>query len=227
MCFLIFNVDMSDPSVVSFRVHFGGKFVNTPRKRYIDEKLGFYYDFDKDYVSYFEIEGIVENFGYSIWDQLFYLLPHKPIQIGVRPLGDDKDCIEMLACYEGKKWIDICVQSTQSMGQSQGGQSVIPQIPSTANRGLHGIECVTDNEADNEEEDDSEQEDDYDQEEEQVANKDDEQEKEGNIEEEESEKDDEQVIDKEPKKGSMDQQQYDDYEIYFTVHQVKMRIYWM
>nr|XP_010942039.1 YTH domain-containing protein 1-like [Elaeis guineensis] len=103
------------------------------------------------------------------------------------------------------------------MGQSQGGQSTVTQIPNTTNRGLHGTEGVTDSEADNkQEEDDSEQEDDNGQEEEQVADKDNEQEEDSNTEEEESEKDDEQVTDKEPKKGSMDQQQYDDYGIYFT-----------
>ena len=103
---------MSGADVISFRVHHGGKFVETPHKRYVDGKLGFYYDFGKDYISFFEIDGIVENFGYLKGDELFYLLPHRPLQIGIRPIRDDRDCMVMLAYHEGKKFVDIYVQST-------------------------------------------------------------------------------------------------------------------
>lgn len=82
---------MSDPNVVSFWLYHGGKFIKRPRKRYIDEKLGFCYEFDKNYASFFEIVRIVENFGYVKGNQLLYLLPHRPIQVGIRLLKDDKD----------------------------------------------------------------------------------------------------------------------------------------
>ena len=39
----------------------------------------------------------IQHFGYVKGDELFYLLPHRPIQVGIRPIKDDKDCIKMLA----------------------------------------------------------------------------------------------------------------------------------
>ena len=55
---------MSCLNAISFRVHYGGKFVEMSHKRYINGKLGFYCDFDREYVSYFEIKGIVANCCY-------------------------------------------------------------------------------------------------------------------------------------------------------------------
>lgn len=99
-------------------------------------------------------------------DRLFYLLPYGLIQIHVIPFRNDIDCMKMLVCCEDKKWIDIYVQFTQSMGQSQVEQSIVTQNPSVTIREQHGIEGLIDNDVDNEskdgdnkqEEDDNEQE---------------------------------------------------------------------
>lgn len=77
---------MLNSYVISFRVHHGRKFIEMPRKRYVNGQLRFYYKFEKDYVSLFEIKEIVEHFGYLKGDELFYLLPHKLLQISIRPI---------------------------------------------------------------------------------------------------------------------------------------------
>lgn len=111
---------MLDLNIVYFQVHHGEKFVERPCKRYLDRQLKFYHEFDKDYISFFEIEKIVKNFGHVKGDKLFYLLPHRAIQISIRPIMDDKDCMEMLACYKGKKFIDIymvCLNIGMQLGR--------------------------------------------------------------------------------------------------------------
>lgn len=88
-------------------MYHGEQFVEMPHKRHVGGQLRFYYDFKKDYMSFFEIERIVKNFSYIKEDEIFYLLLHRPIQIGIRSIKDDKDCMEMLTYHEGKKFVDV------------------------------------------------------------------------------------------------------------------------
>lgn len=128
-------------------MHYGEKFIERYHLRYIDGKLGCYYKFDKSHVSYFEIECIVENFGYVKGDQLFYLLPYRPIQVGVRPTWDDEDYIQMLAFHE-VDWYLCIVNSIYESKSSR--TSSITQNPNVTDKNRHTIEGLSDNDANNE-----------------------------------------------------------------------------
>lgn len=82
------------------QVYYRQKIIDQPYERYIDGRIEFNYDFKRDLVSHFEIESIVQYFGYIREDRLYYLFPYKPNQTSVRS-RDDNNYVEMLACHEG------------------------------------------------------------------------------------------------------------------------------
>uniref|UniRef100_A0A2N9GQI8 Uncharacterized protein n=1 Tax=Fagus sylvatica TaxID=28930 RepID=A0A2N9GQI8_FAGSY len=62
-------------TLFSFEVHFGGIFVRIPNLVYEGGDVGFASNYDKDRLSYFEVEDICKSVGASKGCKLYYLIP--------------------------------------------------------------------------------------------------------------------------------------------------------
>ena len=76
-----------------------GKFVRKTILYYSGEKVNYYYNVDKDLVSYFELQGMVKDLGYKIMSKIYYKSHLKTFESGLRLIISDKEIPMMLeAC---------------------------------------------------------------------------------------------------------------------------------
>jgi hypothetical protein len=83
-----------------FEVHYGGKINRGFTCAYIGGKVDMYDEkFNKDKLSFFEIEGIVKKYGYKSGDLVYYIHPGCSIQSGLKLISLDYNVLEMVAAH--------------------------------------------------------------------------------------------------------------------------------
>ncbi|XP_062152677.1 uncharacterized protein LOC133861000 [Alnus glutinosa] len=85
-----------------FEVHHGGRFNRENGVAYVGGDVTNYPDlYDKDELSFFEVETVVKCYGYSPGDLIYYRIPNKSLDEGLRLLSSDHDVIEMVGHHNG------------------------------------------------------------------------------------------------------------------------------
>jgi len=85
-----------------FEVHHGGRFNRENGVAYVGGDVTNYPDlYDKDELSFFEVETVVKCYGYSPGDLIYYRIPNKSLDEGLRLLSSDHDVIEMVGHHIG------------------------------------------------------------------------------------------------------------------------------
>jgi hypothetical protein len=69
---------MMDPKCLMFEVHHNGRFNREHRCTYAGGDVAHYPDsFDRDKMSFIEVDGVVESYGYGPGDFIYYNIPNK------------------------------------------------------------------------------------------------------------------------------------------------------
>ena len=81
---------------IVIELHHGGKFLRKTILYYSRGKVNYYYNVDKDLVSYFELKGIVTDLGYKNMSKIYYRSPCKIFESGLRLIVSDNEIPLML-----------------------------------------------------------------------------------------------------------------------------------
>ncbi|XP_062164888.1 uncharacterized protein LOC133871456 [Alnus glutinosa] len=85
-----------------FEVHHGGRFNRENGVAYVGGDVTNYPDlYDKDELSFFDVETVVKCYGYSPGDLIYYRIPNKSLDEGLRLLFSDHDVIETVGHHNG------------------------------------------------------------------------------------------------------------------------------
>ncbi|XP_058784134.1 uncharacterized protein LOC131658902 [Vicia villosa] len=111
---------MATPSFVSrpsksqfmrLRIHHWGRFVDNPVKLYVGELITeMDWDWDVEYLSYMQIEELINAHGYFNIKCLWYWNPNFSFSHGLRPLNNDSDVLRFMEDVRGFKVVDIYVE---------------------------------------------------------------------------------------------------------------------
>jgi hypothetical protein len=76
---------MMDPECLKFEVHHGGRFNREQRCTYVDGDVAHYHNpFNREKMSFIEVEGVVESYGYGPGDLIYYNIHNKRLDEGLR-----------------------------------------------------------------------------------------------------------------------------------------------
>jgi hypothetical protein len=93
-----------------FEVHHGGRFNRENGVAYVGGDVTNYPDlYDKDELSFFVVETVVKCYGYSPSDIIYYIIPNKSLDEGLRLLSSDHDVIEMVGHHNGHGVVELYV----------------------------------------------------------------------------------------------------------------------
>jgi len=85
------------PELLMFEVHHGGRFNMEDRVTYVNEDISHYPDpYDRDELLFIETERVVRTYGYGPGDLIYYNLPTKSLDEGLRLISFDHDVIQMV-----------------------------------------------------------------------------------------------------------------------------------
>jgi hypothetical protein len=85
------------PELLIFEVHHGGRFNRERRVTYVGGYISHYpYPYDRDKLSYIEIERVVRTYEYGSGGLIYYNLPTKSLDEGLRLISSDNDVIQMV-----------------------------------------------------------------------------------------------------------------------------------
>lgn len=79
----------------TIKMHHGGRFVDLPKKEYVDGSIRHWDNCQSDYRSFFEVEDLVERTGYKSYKGLWYTLNGTSLDKGLRPILNDTDAMDM------------------------------------------------------------------------------------------------------------------------------------
>jgi hypothetical protein len=97
-----------DPECLMFEVHHDGQFNNKHMCTYVDGDVAHYPDpFDRDNMSFIEVGGVVESYGYSPGDLIYYNIPNKRLDERLRLLSSDHDVLEMVEHHIGHGLVEL------------------------------------------------------------------------------------------------------------------------
>lgn len=80
-------------------LHHGGRFITSPRLKYVDGNVKYYSDIEE--VCYFELLDMVKNLGYNNVQKMHYRVPGETLETGLRVIADDNDTNKMLSYKDG------------------------------------------------------------------------------------------------------------------------------
>ncbi|KAF9592715.1 hypothetical protein IFM89_016947 [Coptis chinensis] len=95
----------------SLELHHGGAFVHCPILSYENGKTMYYSDLEIDKLSYFELVGIVKELGYQTFASLYYNVPWKSLENGLRLVSNDVDTNLMIEEIKKQGAIEVYVEN--------------------------------------------------------------------------------------------------------------------
>nr|XP_043630220.1 glutamic acid-rich protein-like [Erigeron canadensis] len=81
----------------TIHVHYDGKFTKNPNREYVDGKIQAFDFIEHDIFSMHDMNDMITELGYDGIMYYHFLLPEKDLDVGLRPLGTDKDIIKMIS----------------------------------------------------------------------------------------------------------------------------------
>jgi hypothetical protein len=80
------------PELLMFEVHHGGRFNREHRVTYVGGDISHYSNpYDRDELSFIEIERVIRTYGCGPGDLIYYNLPTKSLKEGLRLISSDHD----------------------------------------------------------------------------------------------------------------------------------------
>jgi len=99
---------MMDLKYLMFEVHHGDRFNREHRCTYLGGDVVNYPDpYDRDKMSFIEVERVVESYGYGPGDLIYYNIPNKSLNEGLRLLSFDHDILEMVAHHTRHTLVEL------------------------------------------------------------------------------------------------------------------------
>jgi hypothetical protein len=96
------------PELIMFEVHYGGRFSKEHRVNYVGGDVAHYPDpYDRDEVSFIEVERVAKTYGYISGDLIYYNIPTKSLDEGLRLLSSDHNVLQMLEHYIGHGIVEL------------------------------------------------------------------------------------------------------------------------
>ena len=87
---------------LAFEVHYGGRINRGLTCIYVGGDVDVHAEtYDKDKLSFFEIEGIVKKYGYKSGDLVYYLVPGCSMQSSLKLILSDYDVLGMVDAHKG------------------------------------------------------------------------------------------------------------------------------
>jgi hypothetical protein len=104
---------MTDPEFLMFEIHHGSRFDREHRCTYISGDVANYPNpiFDKDKMSFIEVNGVVEFYGYGPGNLIYYNIPNKRLDKGLILLSSDHDVLEMVEHHIGHGLVELYLVS--------------------------------------------------------------------------------------------------------------------
>ncbi|KAJ9568363.1 hypothetical protein OSB04_004329 [Centaurea solstitialis] len=138
------------PPLVSFKIHHGGRFTNTPGRQYLGGKTHYVELVDTDTFSVHELQDMMHEIGYTTPRPTYYhfLVPGKDLDNGLHALGSDMDILEFLKFVPKYKVFEIYtehwVSKLNTYNRSPGVSNVvIEQLPDEGQPELGTIKRVS------------------------------------------------------------------------------------
>jgi len=92
------------PEMLMFEVHHGGRF-NREHRRW---DVSYYPDpYDSDELSFIDIERVVKTYGYGPGNLIYYNIPTKSLDEGLRLLSFEHDVIEMVEHHDEHGLVEL------------------------------------------------------------------------------------------------------------------------
>lgn len=104
---------MTDPEFLMFEIHHDSRFDREHRCTYIGGDVANYPNpiFDKDKMSFIEVNGVVEFYGYGSGNLIYYNIPNKRLDKGLILLSSDHDVLEMVEHHIGHGLVELYLVS--------------------------------------------------------------------------------------------------------------------
>jgi hypothetical protein len=107
-CIFTFLGHIMYPELIMFEVHYGGRFNREHRVNYVGGDVVHYPDpYDRDEVSFIEVERVAKTYGYVFGDLIYYNIPTKSLDEGLWLLSFDHDVLQMLEHYIGHGIVEL------------------------------------------------------------------------------------------------------------------------
>jgi hypothetical protein len=101
----------ADKQEVKLRINHGGKFVNSPIKKYVNGQVHEMEDkLVVDWFSVLDIINIVKSLGYVDLKSMWYHHPKHSFADGLRPFNNDNDFQKLVEDSKGCNTIDLYVE---------------------------------------------------------------------------------------------------------------------
>jgi len=85
------------PEMLMFEVHHGGRFNKEHRVTYVGGDISHYLDpYERDELSFIEVKMVVRTYGYGPGDLIYYNIPTKSLDKGLRLISSDHDVLQMV-----------------------------------------------------------------------------------------------------------------------------------
>ncbi|KAK9048149.1 hypothetical protein SSX86_032888 [Deinandra increscens subsp. villosa] len=99
----------NEPSIFTFKIFHGGQFIENPGRKYTMGKVDFVDMIDADEFSVHELDLMIQMLGHPKHDLIYYYfkIPSEDLNLGLRPLGNDKDVAELFKYVATNKVISI------------------------------------------------------------------------------------------------------------------------
>ncbi|XP_058784528.1 uncharacterized protein LOC131659338 [Vicia villosa] len=101
----------SQTQTIRLRIHHRGQLVDKPAKWYVNGQVSeMNWEWDVDYISYMQLEGLIRNEGYMNIKCMWYWNPKFSFSRGLRPLNCDADVVKFVADVSGYELVDVYVE---------------------------------------------------------------------------------------------------------------------
>jgi hypothetical protein len=126
---LCFIPKMDDDEFFIFEIHFGGRFKNLNGLVYVNGDVTAHDEpFDSDCLSIFELESILERYGYQRGDLIYYKLTDMSLDNGLVLLKTDADVLKMVDAHKTEKFVVLYTVSAADVDDCIPLTPALPEV---------------------------------------------------------------------------------------------------
>jgi hypothetical protein len=120
---------MDDDEFFIFEIHFGGRFKNLNGLVYVNGDVTAHDEpFDSDCLSIFELESILEKYGYQRGDLIYYKLTDMSLDNGLVLLKTDADVLKMVDAHKTEKFVVLYTVSAADVDDCIPLTPALPEV---------------------------------------------------------------------------------------------------
>uniref|UniRef100_A0A2N9G9T6 SWIM-type domain-containing protein n=1 Tax=Fagus sylvatica TaxID=28930 RepID=A0A2N9G9T6_FAGSY len=120
---------MDDDDFFIFEIHFGGRFKNLNGLVYVNGDVTAHDEpFDSDCLSIFELESILEKYGYQRGDLIYYKLTDMSLDNGLVLLKTDADVLKMVDAHKTEKFVVLYTVSAADVDDCIPLTPALPEV---------------------------------------------------------------------------------------------------